>query len=450
MIDTIIFSILSFVIGFGLCFIINKITSKGQIEIMSRLQADSDMLSKSLKEKQEECKDLQARVNVLTGDLAAANKEVELAIKSKEEVELRFAKQREEDNQTMRDQFKALSENILKERSDEFNQKSSQHIEHILAPLQENFKKMEEAVEKAKMEQARSSQIFSSQIENLKEQAQKMATSADGLTKALSAESKVQGNWGELVLSKMLELQGLHEGIEFTTQTAMKDADGQTIHSEENGQVLIPDVVLHLDNQKELVIDAKTSLTAYLAYQNAETEDAKAQFLKEHVQSLKKHVDELAKKDYSHYIQAPKKSVDFVMMFVPNESAYQLAMQQDTELWRYAMGKKVFMVSEQNLYTALRVVAVTWSNIRQAENQQKVYELANELISRVGDFLNQYVEIGKKIENLQNAYERTEKKLTTGQSVLSSANKLLKLGAKEDARHQLPYRDIYTNEQELL
>jgi DNA recombination protein RmuC len=198
-------------------------------------------------------------------------------------------------------------------------------------------------------------------------------------------------------------------------------------------------VVLHLDNQREVIIDSKVSLTAFMDYVNAETEEERQRYLKAHVDSLQKHVKELSTKDYSSYICPPKVRMDYVIMFVPHSGALWTALNAQPDMWRRAMEKNVFIADEQTLFAALRIVSLTWTQIAQAENHEKVYTLANEMLDRVGQFMKKYQAMGKALENAQKAYEDGEKKLLpTGQSILQTCAKLQKLGAKQSTTNPLP------------
>lgn len=430
--------------------------SAGQKEIDMLREQSQQTIEQLLSDKQQlqtESSQWQQKATDLQANLSAMQKEIDMLLEQQQQDRQRQATIREEETiqrkteqeksfNLLREQVENITQRLLKERSEEFNASSEKRIGTLIDPLQEKIAEMKRAMDDAKVEQVKHTASFEQQIRQLMEQTQQMSLSADTLSRALSADTKVQGNWGETVLQSILDAQGLIEGLNYETQSTLRDANGKPVLNDDTDKRMIPDVIIHMDTERDFIIDSKTSLTAFINYQNAENQADKERFLAEHVRSLRKHVDELAKKDYTRYILAPRKSLDFAMMFVPNESALQLALYTDATLWRYGMEKGVFITGEQNLYAALRAVAVTWTNIRQAENHQKVYDLANELMSRLGDFLNKYHDLGERIQKVQKLYDETEKKLTTGQSILSSARKLEKLGAKQDKNHPLPYKDI--------
>jgi DNA recombination protein RmuC len=240
------------------------------------------------------------------------------------------------------------------------------------------------------------------------------------------------------VLDELLQSQGLTKGIHYDTQAVIKDATGKTVRSEE-GSIMRPDVILHLDQRRELIIDSKVSLTAFIDYVNADNEDDRQHYLKSHIDSLQKHVKELSAKDYSSYIQAPKVKMDYVIMFVPHTGALWTALNAQPDLWRRAMEKNVFIADEQTLFAALRIINLTWTQIVQAQNHEKVFALANEMLNRVGQFWNEYEAMGKALEKAAKAYEDGKKKITDGgQSINTTANQLIKLGAKQSDRNPIP------------
>ena len=221
-------------------------------------------------------------------------------------------------------------------------------------------------------------------------------------------------------------------------QTYLRDAKGEIVTTDE-GAKMRPDVILHLDQRREVIIDSKVSMTAYLDYVNAETEDDRNRYLRQHIDSLQKHVKELSTKDYSAYVQPPKVRMSYVIMFVPHSGALWTALNAQPDLWRKAMDRNVFIADEQTLFAALRVISLTWTQIAQAQNHEKVFALANEMLDRVGQFMKKYQNIGKALEMAVKAYEDGEKKLQpTGQSILQTCAKLTKLGARQSDKNPLP------------
>ena len=339
---------------------------------------------------------------------------------------------------TMKAQVQAATDELLKQRQKEFAEQSNTNLGQIVTPLRETIDRMKKAMEDNTLKQTSMSSEMRTNIEHMMRQSQAAQKSAEELTRVFKHGSKVQGDWGETVLDELLEAQGLTRGIHYDTQAVIRDASGQAIKSE-GGSTMRPDIILHLDQRREVIIDSKVSLTAFMDYVNAENEEERQQYLKAHIASLQNHVKELAAKDYSSYIQPPKLKMDYVIMFVPHTGALWTALNAQPDLWRKAMDKNVFIADEQTLFAALRIINLTWTQIAQAQNHEKVYALANEMLDRVGQFMKKYQAIGKALDNAAKAYEDGEKKLLpTGQSILQTCAKLKKLGAKTSDRNPLP------------
>lgn len=274
-------------------------------------------------------------------------------------------------------------------------------------------------------------------IKNLMEQSEAARKSADELAAAFKHGSKMQGDWGETILEELLSTQGLTKGVHFDTQAVIRDSEGHPVKNED-GSIMRPDVILHLDERREVIIDSKVSLSAYVDYVNAENETDRRAFLKAHVESVRQHVKELSQKDYSAYVKSPKVSAGYVIMFVPNVGALWTALNAEPDLWRKAADMNVYIADEQSLYGALKIVSMTWTQVSQAHNHEKVYELANEMIDRVGLFMEKYEAVGKALKKASDEYEDGRRKLTPrGQSIINTSSKLIKLGARNSDKHPI-------------
>ena len=338
----------------------------------------------------------------------------------------------------MSEQMKNATADMLKDRQKEFADSSNQQLGQIVNPLRETIDKMKQTMADTTLKQTEMSSVLKDNIERSMQQAMAAKKSAEELANALKHGSKVQGDWGEAVLDELLTSQGLVRGIHYDTQTVIRDAQGNTVHTDD-GATLRPDVILHLDQRREVIIDSKVSLTAFLDYANADNEADRQRFLKIHIDSLQKHVKELSTKDYSAYVQPPKVRMDYVIMFVPHTGALWTALNAQPDLWRKAMEQDVFIADEQTLFAALRIISLTWTQIRQAENHEQVYRLANEMLDRVGQFMKKYTAIGKALKTATTAYDDAERKLQpSGQSILQTCAKLQKLGAKQSDKNPLP------------
>ncbi|MBQ0048177.1 MAG: DNA recombination protein RmuC [Prevotellaceae bacterium] len=327
-------------------------------------------------------------------------------------------------------EMKGATEEMLKQRQKEFSESSNMSLGQIVNPLRETIDKMKKAMDENTMQQSTISGEMRANVENMLRQSAAAQKSAEELTRVFKHGNKVQGDWGETVLDEILQSQGLTQGIHYDTQPYLRNANGEIIKSED-GSMMRPDVILHLDTRREVIIDSKVSLKEYIEYVNAEDEGERQNHLKEHIKSIQRHVQELSTKDYSSYVCAPKMRMDYVIMFVPHSGALWTALNAQPDLWRKAMEKNVFIADEQTLYAAIKIVNLTWTQISQAQNHEKVFALANEMVDRVGQFMKKYSAIGKALDAAQKAYEDGEKKLLPqGQSILQTCGKLTKMGAK--------------------
>ncbi|MBO4786907.1 MAG: DNA recombination protein RmuC [Prevotella sp.] len=332
-------------------------------------------------------------------------------------------------------EMKTATNDMLKQRQQEFAEQSNTNIGQIVDPLRKTIADMKQALSDNTLLQTTLSGEMKANMENMMRQSEAAQKSTEELTRAFRHETKVQGDWGEAVLDELLESQGLRCGIHFETQATIRDAKGNVIHPEE-GASLRPDIIVHLDKNRELIIDSKVSLSSFIDYVNAENADDRQRFLKAHIDSIWRHVKELSDKDYSSYIQPPKVKMDYVIMFMPHTGALWTALNAQPDLWRKAMEKNVFIADEQTLFAALRIINLTWTQIVQAENHEKVYHLAEEMLDRVGKFVKSYEEMGRQIERLQKAYDEGGRKLApSGQSIVTTSMKLIKLGAKQNSKN---------------
>lgn len=334
-------------------------------------------------------------------------------------------------------QMKEETGEMLKARQKELSETSSQSLGQIVNPLKDNIAELKKAMEEGSREQAERSGEMREQIRNLMSYSEAARKSADELAAAFKHGSKMQGNWGETVLDELLSSQGLTKGIHYEMQAFIRDADGNKVRGGSD-RTMQPDVILHLDERREVIIDSKVSLTAYVDYVNAENEEDRQKFLKAHLESVWNHVKELSAKDYASYVQPPKVSAGYVIMFVPNVGALWTALGARPDLWRKAADMNVYIADEQSLYGALRMVSMTWTQVQQAENHQKVYELAGEMIERVGIFMEKYEAVGAALEKASKAYDDGKKKLLPdGQSIITTSKKLIRLGARNSEKHPL-------------
>jgi DNA recombination protein RmuC len=316
--------------------------------------------------------------------------------------------------------FEVLANKILEEKSNKFTEQNKENLKIILNPLQEKIKVFEDKVDQTHKESIDYHAALRQQIIGLKEMNLQMSKETINLTKALKGDTKTQGNWGELVLERVLEKSGLEKDREYYVQQNFTNDDGKRI---------LPDVVIHLPDDKKMIVDSKVSLTAYEQYVNEDDETLKAQFLKEHVASLKRHVDQLSEKKYEdiYKIESP----DFVLLFIPIEPAFAVAINADNHLYNKAFEKNIVIVTPTTLLATLRTIDSMWNNEKQQKNAIEIARQAGALYDKFQSLLGDLVSIGKRIDESKKEYSSAMNKLFDGRgNLISSVEKLKKMGAK--------------------
>lgn len=332
--------------------------------------------------------------------------------------------------------FKNLANEILTANSRTFKEQNETRLTEILTPLRENIEQFRKAVTDTYSEEARQRFSLEERIKELITLNQSIGKEAKDLTSALKGNSKVQGDWGEMILEGILEKSGLQEGREYTVQQT-KDETGRTLQ-DESGKKLRPDIVVNYPNGRHIVIDSKVSLSAYVNYINSEDPDEQNRFAQQHLASVKKHIAELKTKKYQDYVANGK--TDFVMMFIPNEAAYITAMQLDRNLWQAAYDQRVLIVSPTQLISALRLVAQLWSHDRQSQNALEIAKAGGRMYDKLVGFVDDMQKIKKSLDQSRDLYNSAMNKLSDGRgSLISQAEKMRDLGAK--ATKQLPKSD---------
>lgn len=356
-------------------------------------------------------------------------------------------KQFDQQLETIQEQFQNLASKILDQTTQKLKSENVESMSHITQPLKQNIEQLQQAIDKTNHETAKSTASLSEQLKSMAEQTAKIDASATRLTNVMRGANKVQGNWGELTLMNLLDSQGLRLGVDYDVQQTLSDDRGNVLTNEESGKRMIPDVILHYPNNEDIIIDSKMTIDAYANYMNAEDEIVKKKYADDVVKSIRTQFTSLSKKDYTSYIKAPRRAIDFVIMYVPYEGALQLALLTDPKLWHDAFEKKVFITSQQNLMAILKIIQIAWRQYAQTENQKRVYDLADEMLRRVGDFIKRFDKVGKDIETLHKDYDEAYKKAYTGrQSIVKKANDLKVLGAKESANAPIPETQMRLDE----
>ena len=413
---------------------------------MDVLRIESGKKDIALSMKSEQLSAATSRVN----HLEAENKQLHARAESQgRELELvrqqidEIRGERQEEQQKRDAQFMNMAQQVLEQSASKLKDSNTETMTGITQPLKEAITNMQKAISENQKESAAHSASFREQMLQMMRQTQLLGEKAEGLTNVLRRDNKVSGNMGEIILGDLLASQGLTEGTHYEVQARLRDDMGRPLKHDETGKEMQPDVILHYPQGQDAIIDSKVSLVAYEKYVNAETPEEKERYLQEHIKSVRSHVNELARKDYSKYIKNGRETVDFVIMFVPFESSLQLALANDPTLWREAFEKKVFVTGEQNLLGILHMIHIAWVQNQQAENQEKVFGLAEQLLDRLGDFVQRYNDLGTKIEAVQKAYDNTNNKLVTGrQSVVQKGRELIDLGAKENANRKIPMPEL--------
>ena len=399
----------------------NKIIAEISAENKAQIQKIAEL--QELNERQNsEIKDLQNDKNQLIGlksQLAAQNESLQQLLDSQKEEIVKI----QEDAKL---QFENLANKILEEKTIKFTEQNQQNLKNILNPLQEKITDFEKKVENTHKESIDYHAALRQQILGLKEMNLQMSKETLNLTKALKGDSKIQGNWGELVLERVLEKSGLEKGREYEIQKSFTTEEGNRVQ---------PDVIINLPDGKKMIVDSKVSLTAYEKYINEEDDEQKNSFLKEHVNSLKRHVEQLGSKNYQHLYQM--ESPDFVLLFIPIEPAFAIALNEDTQLYNKAFERNIVIVTPSTLLATLRTIDSMWTNQKQQENAYEIARQAGALYDKFDGFVTDLVKIGKKMDEAKTEYEGAMNKLVDGKgNLITSVQKLKIMGAK--AKKSLP------------
>jgi len=335
-------------------------------------------------------------------------------------------------------EFENLANKILDEKSTKFTEQNKENIKQILSPLQEKIKLFEDKVDKTHKESIDYHAALRQQIIGLKELNEQMSKEAINLTKALKGDSKTQGNWGELILERVLEKSGLEKDREYVLEKSFNT-------EEQNKTRLRPDVIINLPDNKKMIVDSKVSLKAYEQYVNSENEEDKAQFLKEHFASLNRHVVQLSEKKYEDIYEI--ESPDFVLLFVPIEPAFAVAINADEQLYNKAFEKNIVIVTPATLLATLRTIDSMWQNEKQQRNAIEIARQAGALYDKFEGFVSDLTKVGKKMDEAKIEYKGAMNKLVDGRgNLITSVEKIKKLGAK--AKKSLPQKIIERAQEE--
>ena len=422
MIDIILYALVA-IIFVIIGFIIGKLLTKNKLDkVTSVLKTRNELLleekdgnaivinslKSDIKQLDEGKHQLDVQYNLKVSELKNLNEKLAENKKEVEKLQEKFTKD-----------FEILANKILEDKSSKFTQQNKENLKTILDPLQQKIKTFEEKVENTQKESIGMHSALKEQLSNLKDLNLQMSKEALNLTKALKGDSKTQGNWGELVLERVLEKSGLEKDREYFVQQSFTNEEGKRI---------LPDVVIHLPEHKKMIIDSKVSLTAYEQFVTSEDKTEKQNFLKEHVNSLKRHIEQLSAKKYEDIYTM--ESPDFVLLFVPIEPAFAIALNADNQLYNKAFEKNIVIVTPTTLLATLRTIDSMWNNEKQQQNAIEIATQAGRLYDQFVNLTTDLIKVGNQLKTVQGTYDTSMKKLTGKGNLITKVENIKKLGVK--------------------
>lgn len=380
--------------------------------------------------------------NVLENDLIQAKASLENAEKLRELQQESFDSQLE----LVKSQLTAETEQLLKQREEALQKKAEETFKALAGPLGQNLKAMQESFEAQKRSQTEGTATLKTAVEqavkHLQDQTQSIGTKADNLAQALKGQNKMTGTWGEMILYNILVNEGMEEGRDFDREETLRDAQGSIVFNEDSGKRMRPDYILHYPDRTEVIIDAKTSMEALSDWYSAQDPALKEDAARRNLQAIRAQIKSLSTKRYQDYIREGYKTLDYVIMFIPNYGALQLAKTLVPGIFQEAYQQGVLLTTEETLMPFLRMIRVAWTNYEQARNQEKIIKAAQAMIDRVADFSKAHAAMGEKLKAAQEEYDKVSAKISdSGQSILVSAHQLLKLGVPKNPKKPLPEID---------
>ncbi len=414
-----IFLIAGLLAGGGIMYVIMRLHkgSKNAVleERISGLQKDRDNIQKELAEKENQFLELNTRYVTALADIRNASERLENHKKDIEQMQ-----------EVFREKFENLANNILEDKTKKFTEVNRVRLEEILNPLKDKIRDFEKKVEETYDKEAQQRFSLKEEVKKLAELNQQVSLEAQNLTKALKGESKTQGNWGEMILESILEKSGLVKGREYSVQPSFRD---------DTGKLLYPDIIIHYPENRNVIIDSKVSLTAYEQYVSTDETEQKEKFLRDHLASIRKHVSELTRASYQDLYKL--QSLDFVMMFMPIEPAYLLAVQKEPELWNYAYERRILLISPTNLLAALKLISALWQQEYQNKNVMEIARQTGDLIDKFHSLLEDLDHLDSDLKSARKHYDEAKNKLSEGKgNLIRRVEKIQELGVK--SKKKLP------------
>lgn len=406
----------------------------GRSRVQSRLAA-SEAARQSEQQAASEQKDL------LYKQLAEQRQLLENQIKNEAALQQENASRQYE---KLKEEFKNLAEKILAEKSADFEKNGRTQLDVLLTPFKTKLEEFKNSTDQTRKEALENTAKLSEQINSLMKSSRALGEDANMLAKALRSDNKMLGNWGEMILEEILSSSGLIEKVHYHKQLTLKDDNDNTLHNDDTGKIMRPDVVVNYPDGKVVIIDSKVSLGDYIDWVNTEDPDIRQNAALRHLKSVKAHMDGLAKKNYSSYIcKENQEAVEFVIMFMPNSGAYELAMRSDANLWRNGFEKKVLLVSPVNLMALLQLIHIGWKRYEQDRNQQKILDGAAQLLERLQKFYDNFDKVGELLEKANKSFNDAAGVLRGANgrhSIVRKGQELAELGVKLKKRLAVPKR----------
>ncbi|MEG1574775.1 MAG: DNA recombination protein RmuC [Bacteroidales bacterium] len=425
-------------IGFILGAFSLLLWGKSKDTLISLKDKDVERLRAELAAVAKKSDDITTAYNTSVADNHAKQAVIEARDEQFREQAKQFATQME----LVKSQFSEISSDLLKQKTLELGEQNKAQLSPLIDTLKEQMAKVEVSIKETREKGVENKASLDTAIRSMMERTMEIGNEANKLAEALKGKSKMQGIYGELILRDILKRSGLKENEQFVCQDMIKDAQGHPLRNEESNKKMIPDVVVYYPG-KDLIIDSKVSLTAYADWSNAVNEDERATCAKQHILSIKSHIKELTDKSYAAYRKEVKReTLDYCVMFVPNEGAFQLMRDTEPSLWYDAYQNKVIITSELSLFSLLKMIENFWVKVEQNKNREEIIRAAENMLSRVGDFYKTVTEMEDIFFKMQNKFTEAKGKLCDGrQSIAVSGRQLVKLGVKSDSAKPLPEPD---------